>query len=98
MAEILADLVRMEGLDLSQMQSQFTELAQHVKEWSRFASRFDEFLTQLNRHTEAIEMLTGERTAASSPETQFEETRDISLDMAKEEVLQLFRKNSVEHF
>jgi dCTP deaminase len=38
--EVLDSLVRLEGLTLSQMQSQFTELAKHVEKWSAFASRF----------------------------------------------------------
>ena len=39
--EVADALARLEGLSLSQMQSQFTELAQHVKEWSAFAPRVD---------------------------------------------------------
>ncbi len=42
--EILEDLVRLEGVSLSHVASQFTELSQHLKEWTDLASRFEEFL------------------------------------------------------
>jgi dCTP deaminase len=91
--DVLSDLVRLEGLSLGQMQSQFTELSLHVKEWSRLAARFDEFLTQLNRHTAAIEELTRGRSAAlRRDEAELEETRDITLEQAMAEVLELFRR------
>jgi dCTP deaminase len=52
--EVLESLVRLEGLTLSQMQSQFTDLAKHVERWSAFAGRFDEFLTTMHEQTSVI--------------------------------------------
>ena len=47
-------LVRLKGLTLSQMQSQFTELAKHVERWNVFAGRFDEFLQKMDGEVNAI--------------------------------------------
>ena len=90
--EVLDALVRLEGLTLSEMQSQFTELTQHVKAWSAMATRLDEFLTAMDGHTKAINDLVtkingGELHATGS----FVEARSIPLEEAKKEILGLFR-------
>ncbi len=87
-AEVIDPLVRLEGVSLSQMQAQFTELQQHVKEWANFAGRFDEFLTELRKHTEAIARLT----AAEGDDRSPLEARRLSLQQAMDEVLRLFRE------
>lgn len=99
--ELLTDLVRLEGLNLSQMQSQFTELAQHVKEWSRLAARFDEFLRvqqdmtrQNERFAEMVTKLLSDRAAAEPEEI---ELREVSLEQAKKEVLNLFQRHGTEN-
>jgi len=56
--DILEDLIRIEGLNLAQLQSQFSELSTHVKEWSSLATRFDEFLKEMSQNTKAISSLT----------------------------------------
>ncbi len=99
--EIMADLVRLEGLNLTQMQSQFTELAQHVKEWSNLAARFDEFLRvqqNMYKHSERLEevvtKLLSDRAAAEPVE---QELREVSLEQAKREVLNLFQRHGTEN-
>lgn len=92
--EILEDLVRLEGMNLTQMQSQFTELSQHVREWSSFAQRFDEFMAGMPRHTGALERLAGSLT--SRPEidaTPSLELRAVDLPTVKREILELFRRH-----
>jgi len=56
-SDIVEDLLCFEGLNLSQMQTQFTELLEHVKAWSQFATRIDEFLTAINAQTESVNIL-----------------------------------------
>jgi dCTP deaminase len=87
-AEVLDAMVRLEGLTLSQMQLQFTELAEHVKAWSALAARFDEFLTEMKNNTEAVRQL------AQSPPggSTFVEARTLSPEEAVDEVLRLFRE------
>jgi dCTP deaminase len=98
--EILSDLVRLEGLDLSQMQSQFTELVQHVKEWQSLAGRFDEFLRVMNdmiRRNEELQKMVVDLAAAKSMSiAEIAETRDISPEDAEKEVLALFHKHHSE--
>lgn len=87
--EVMDALVRLEGLSLSQMQAQFTELQQHVKTWSALAGRFDEFLSELKRHTQAIEELTQRRkNGAEGPV----EARQLTLRQAIDEILDLFKR------
>jgi dCTP deaminase len=91
--EILEDLIQLEGLNLSQVQSQFSELAQHVKQWSALASRFDEFLADMKEHTKAIDALTRQLPSAvrsGSPSEKEIYAREISLDEAIEEITELF--------
>lgn len=98
--EILEDLVRLEGVNLSQMQSQFTELAEHVKAWSTLAARFDEFLLgmtrqaeALARHTEAVERLVNRfAEQAPMPPLGAVEARQVDGAQAKAEILDLFRR------
>jgi dCTP deaminase len=98
--EVLESLVRLEGLTLSQMQSQFTELTKHVEKWSSFAGRFDEFLATMNAQSEVMRDLVslvkshdaviargGESvTAIPAP------IRDMTVQQAADEILVLFRK------
>jgi dCTP deaminase len=98
--EVLEALVKLEGLTLSQMQSQFTELAEHVEKWSALAGRFDEFLTTLNSHTAAIkDLIQHTKTVRFEPLIQdralevVPEARQISVKQAADEILGLFKKS-----
>jgi dCTP deaminase len=99
--EVLEALVRLEGLTLSQMQAQFTELAQHIREWSAFATRVDDFLDAMRAQSQAfeagmkaqaraIEELT--RQLKPNGEAVLSEARDISADQAIQEILALFKQ------
>ncbi|MCH8342685.1 MAG: hypothetical protein IH983_01715 [Planctomycetes bacterium] len=98
--EILEDLVHMEGLNLSQIQHQFTELREHVEKWSNLATRFDEFLQEMtlerkamNRQTAAIqELVLGFSERITSDGAEEVEIRKISHEQAVKEILQLFQK------
>jgi dCTP deaminase len=68
--EVLDSLVRLEGLTLSQMQSQFTELAKHVEKWSAFSGRLDEFLDTMNDQATAIRELVSLVKSPNSAVTQ----------------------------
>jgi dCTP deaminase len=98
--EVLESLVRLEGLTLSQMQSQFTELATHVHKWSSFAGRFDEFLDTMNEQATAIRELVS---LVKSPNSAISNgvqrvadiaapVREITVPQAADEILILFRK------
>lgn len=90
-AEVLDALVRLEGMTLSQMQVQFTELQHHVKAWSQLAGRVDEFLDEMKNHTEAIAELSAhvqEKTGVQAPV----KARRVPVKQAMEEILILFRK------
>jgi dCTP deaminase len=92
--EILADLVRLEGLNLSQMQHQFTELSQHVKEWSGLATRFDEFLAVMDKQSTALETLTKQLAAGLGMGREAgAKARRMTLKQAKTEIVALFRKS-----
>jgi len=90
-AEVLDALVRLEGLTLSQIQTQFTELERHVKAWGQLASRVDEFLAEMKHHTQAIADLSARVKANSEVQTPVE-ARRLPLKQAMEEILTLFRK------
>jgi len=87
-AEAIDPLVRLEGVSLSQMQAQFTQLQQHVTAWANLASRFDEFLTELRKHTKAIGRLTAAEGNGRTPL----EARRLTLQQAMDEILRLFRE------
>lgn len=93
--EILEDFLRIEGFNLSQMQSQFTELAQHVKELSNLAPVFTAFLEKMDRQTDAIEKLADllSAKAVAPVETTPVEVRRISRKRAEKEILDLFKRN-----
>jgi dCTP deaminase len=92
--EILADLVKFEGINLSQMQTQFGELSQHVKEWSGIASEFKDFLKQMTLQTNALMELSKQMKegVVSGQKPATIEARRISLKEAREEILSLFLK------
>ena len=90
--EIIEDLIRFEGVNLSQMQAQFTELLEHVKNWSQMSARFDEFLKTMKSHTEAINKLT-EKFDIKERALDTIQTRKISLKNAMEEIASLFRQD-----
>jgi dCTP deaminase len=104
--EVLESLVRLEGLTLSQMQSQFTELAKHVEQWRDLASRFDEFLSTMNAATSAIRELA----LTNSPTLEMTEglqarivesplpTRRLTVQQAADEVLVLFRRKKTLYY
>lgn len=98
---ILADHKIQEAI--SQMQTQFTELREHVQKWSDLATRFDEFLKEMrlereamNRHSAAVEGLAkslAERTSGDRDDGDWEdEPREIDFEQAVDEVLQLFQQ------
>jgi dCTP deaminase len=92
--EILEDLTRLEGLNLSQMQNQFMDLSRHVQEWSGLANRFEEFLKEMGRQTNAIIEL-GKQMTEVVKGTQISQeiaTRQIDPKQAKAEILELFKK------
>lgn len=90
--EVLDALVRLEGLTLSQMQSQFTELTQHVKAWSAMATRLDEFLSGMTEHTRAIDDLVKKIDGGELHATGSVEARTIPIEEAKRDILKLFRE------
>jgi dCTP deaminase len=99
--EVLDSVVRLEGLTLSQMQSQFTELAKHVEKWSAFAGRFDEFLNTMNEQATAIRELVSLVKSPNSPVVNGAEAvvasrpprrRNLNVDQAASEILILFKK------
>ena len=65
--EIVEDLLCFEGLNLSQMQTQFTELLEHVKAWSQFATRIDEFLKTIHLNISLEPISTSLLYTSSSP-------------------------------
>lgn len=87
-AEVLDTLVRLEGMTLSQIQSQFTELDRHIKAWSHLASRLDEFLSEMRQHTQAILQLSAHINSRQGPV----EARQLKIKEATDEILALFQK------
>ena len=92
--EILEDLTRLEGLNLSQMQNQFKDLSSHVQEWSGLANRFEEFLKEMGRQTNAIVGLGKQMTEIVKGKqiSQDIATREIDPEQAKVEILELFKR------
>lgn len=93
-AEVLDALVRLEGMTLSQMQTQFTELERHVKAWSQLAGRFDEFLVEMKQHTKAI----AEPSDRVKVTTEIQgpiEARRIPMKQVMQEILSLFKERKV---
>lgn len=93
--EVLEALVKLEGLTLSEMQSQFTELARHVEKWSSFAASFDEFIATMNEQSSAIKQLVSQANVEKIPDSAVEiipPMREISVSQAADEILMLFRK------
>lgn len=93
--DILDDMMRLEGLNLSQLQSQFTKLAQHVKEWSEFSKRFDEFINVMTEQTSAFREFTQNisKKIDIRQEEEILETKELSLKDAKAEIINLFKYN-----
>jgi len=92
--EIIEDLVRFEGLNLSQMQNEFSELSHHINEWGNLAVKFENFLKEMNKQTSAITALTQKigEIMRGPKEAELAETRRVSLQQAMKEILDLFRK------
>lgn len=90
--EMLQDLLQNEGFNLTQMQTQFTELSKHVKEWSSLATRVDEFLEKMTRHTEALENLAKHSGQVNLLSPAPLPTRQVDINTAMEEILVLFRQ------
>lgn len=92
--DILDDMMRLEGLNLSQVQSQFSELTKHVKQWSEFASRFDEFISVITEQTMAFKEFTQSLSQVISvKQEKIIEVRELSIEDAKTEIFNLFKKN-----
>jgi dCTP deaminase len=98
--EVMETLVRLEGLTLSQMQSQFTELAKHVERWSDLAGKFDEFLSVMNQNTNAIkELIARSGEVSKVPYAGPTETvRKPSVKVAADEILNLFKRNEILYY
>jgi dCTP deaminase len=96
--EVLKSLVHLEGFTLSQMQSQFTELAKHVEKWGAFAGRFDEFLEMMNEQNRTTRELVSllKSSGAVGPAREALEAappnRKLTAQQAADEILMLFRK------
>ncbi len=92
--DILDDLSRMEGVNLSQMQTQFGELSRHVQEWSGLASQFGEFLQEMKRQTNTMADLVKQLAENRLIEHKLTpiEIRHIPSKQAKTEILSLFQK------
>jgi dCTP deaminase len=102
--EVLDALVRLEGLTLSQMQSQFSELALHIREWSAFATRVDDFLAGMKAQSQAFEAgMTAQAEAIKDLTRQLErggdgkepsgaDFRTVTPEQARDEILALFRE------
>jgi len=95
--EILDDMVRLEGVNLAQMQSQFTDFTRHFTEWSDLAKRIDHFLVSMDRHTEAILKLT-DGSPSPAGDNAMIEARNISIAEAKQEIADLFRKRGTLYY
>lgn len=93
-SEILEDMIRFEGVNLSQMQNQFGELSQHVKEWSGIAIKFEEFLKEMRMLTTAFSEMSHKMVGVSTTEQKHSvfEARQVELRQVKEEILTLFKK------
>lgn len=89
-AEVMEALARLEGLTLSDMQVQFTELLSHVKAWRDIAVRADEFMREMKQHTRVLEQLTDRFTESQSSTAQ--ERREVSMSEAMEEIVRLFKE------
>ncbi len=92
--DIIRDLVvRSEGFNLNQIQTQFTEFSSHIKEWSDFVRRADEFISIMSKHTEALERIASlPHTQLVSREPEISTTRRVSIKRAMTEILKLFRE------
>ena len=95
-------MVSFEGLNLSQMQSQFTELTRHVKEWSNLATRFDDFLNGQKRHTDVLERLVLDKpmTVASGgdQDQSLIEPRQVSVEQATKEIMKHFGRGDIFYY
>lgn len=92
--EILEEMTKLEGLNLNQVQSQFSELSDSVKKWSKYLDRLDDFISAFKLQTEMMEKLTllyGDK--EEKQEIKPIKTRNISLDDATEEIYKLFQKD-----
>ncbi len=90
--EILKDMTRFEGVNLSQMQDQFTDLSQHVKAWSGLAAKFEVFLEEMHRQTNVLSELVRQAVGVPSEKPLVVEARQIDISQAKNEILTLFKK------
>jgi DNA-binding IclR family transcriptional regulator len=98
--EVMEALVRLEGLTLSQMQSQFTELAKHVERWSDLAGKFDQFLSSMNENTAAIKELVARSGEVSTVPYagSTESVRKLSVKAAADEILDLFKRSEILYY
>jgi len=98
--DILEDLVRLEGMNLSQMQNQFGELSQHVKQWGSVAVKFEEFINEMRMQTAALTQLVRQMAESqTSDQTPIRvEARQIDIQQAKNEILALFRKHGTLYY
>src|SRR5262249_12332102 len=61
--EVLDSLVRLEGMTLTQIQSQFTELEKHVKAWGSLSVRADDYLQLLTELIRELKQTRDDRAA-----------------------------------
>ncbi|HJT35114.1 MAG TPA: hypothetical protein VJ783_24010 [Pirellulales bacterium] len=96
-ADVLADLLRLEGLSLNQMQGQFSELALHVKEWERLAGRFDEFLRMMGetaKQAQELQNLVVQLASDRVSEDRIVEARRLSPKEAQKQVMEFFQQHA----
>lgn|GEM_PF-710348 len=98
--EILEDMVRLEGLNLSQMQNQFGELSQHVRQWGGLATKFEDFMNEMRMQTQALSQLAQQIAESARPADKpiTIEARQISLQQAMDEIVSLFRKHGILYY
>ena len=98
--DILEDMVRLEGMNLSQMQNQFSELSQHVKQWGSVAVKFEEFINEMRMQTAAmtqlIKQIAESQTSEQTPMRV--EARQIDVKQAQKEIIDLFRKHGTLYY
>jgi len=87
-------------MNLSQMQNQFSELSQHVKQWGSVAVKFEEFINEMRMQTAAmtqlIKQIAESQTSEQTPMRV--EARQIDVKQAQKEIIDLFRKHGTLYY
>lgn len=94
--DILDDIVRLEGLNLNQVQSQFSELSENVKRWNDYFEKIGEFIDAFKVQSEALNKTIELYTSGEfdkTPQKKIIIARDLSIEQATQEIYGLFQKN-----